>query len=405
MPKTILIFADGTGNEGGLLPDESRTNVYKLYRATRTGPESTIDPAQQLAFYIRGIGTPSPGHTSRWQNFKEGVQQAFGLGLTNRIVDGYLAIISVWQRGDRIHLFGFSRGAYTARCLAHVLEVAGIPTTQADGTPLNFDPPKLRKLAHAAVTILYKWGVPVTDVDKRAREAQAFRASHACVNDPDKGSLPYFVGVWDTVAASGWAHLLPVKYDRHYPKALRFARHAMAIDEYRKDFVRVPWGGSGTFPKQREGEPFPFEQIWFAGNHADIGGSYPENESRLSDISLKWMADFIEHELPPEGRVAVDRTILNCFPSAAGMMHDECMVGIGGTPLRWYPRDRDVPSAAILHDTVYERLKMDKVRNFTGYGPYRPAPLRNHDKAKVFFEDLRALPGTSPVASGGSTPS
>jgi uncharacterized protein (DUF2235 family) len=404
MPKTILIFADGTGNEGGLLPDESRTNVYKLYRATRTGPESTIDPAKQIAFYVRGIGTPSPGHTSWRQKVREGIQQAVGLGLTNRIVDGYVAIISVWEPGDRIHLFGFSRGAYTARCLAHVLEVAGIPTREADGTPLSFDPPKLRTLAQSAVTILYKWGVPVADQKQCASAAQAFCAAHACVNDPAKGSLPYFVGVWDTVAASGWAHLGPVKYDLHYPKALRFARHAMAIDEYRKDFVRVPWGGSGTFPKPRDGEPIPFQQIWFAGNHADIGGSYPENESRLSDITLKWMADFIEHELPPEGRVTVDRRILNCFPSAAGMMHDECMVGIGGTPLRWYPKDRDVPSAAVLHESVYERLKMDKVRNFTGYGPYRPAPLRNHTKAKDYFEDVLVPPAPSPVASGGSTP-
>ena len=406
MPKNILIFADGTGNEGGLLPDESRTNVYKLYRATRTGPESTIDPAKQLAFYVRGIGTPNPGHTSRWQRLKEGAQQAVGLGLTNRITDCYVAIISVWQPGDRIYLFGFSRGAYTARCVAHVLEVAGIPTTEADGSPLNFDPPKLRKLALSAVKILYTWGVPVSDKEKLASEAQAFCAAHRCVNNPGEGSLPYFIGVWDTVAAIGLARFLPVKYDLHYPKALRFVRHAMAIDEYRKDFVRVPWGGTGTFPKQREGEPFPFEQIWFAGNHADIGGSYPENESRLSDITLKWMADFIEHELPAEGRVAVDRAILNCFPSAAGMMHDECMVGIGGTPLRWNPKDRTVPINAVLHETVFERLRMDKVRNFTGFGPYRPASLQNHDKAKEFFKDLPGSPaGPSPVAPGGGAPS
>ena len=62
--KNILIFADGAGNEGGLLPDESRTNVYKLYRATRTGPESIIDPSKQLAFYVRGIGTPTPRHNA-----------------------------------------------------------------------------------------------------------------------------------------------------------------------------------------------------------------------------------------------------------------------------------------------------------------------------------------------------
>jgi hypothetical protein len=152
--------------------------------------------------------------------------------------------------------------------------------------------------------------------------------------------------VWETVAAIGWTHLLNIKYDEHYAKDVRFARHGMAIDEYRRDLVCVKWGGSGTFPDAREGEPFPFEQIWFAGNHQDIGGSYPENESRLSDIPLKWMADFIELELPLEGRVQVNRERLHCSPSSDGMMHDECMVGIAGTRVRWPHGDREVPKDA-----------------------------------------------------------
>jgi uncharacterized protein (DUF2235 family) len=123
MAKNILVFADGTGNEGGLLPDESRTNVYKLYRATRTGPDTIIDPKKQLAFYVRGIGTPSPRHNSAWDRLKETVSQMFGCGLTQKIMDCYVAILGVWEEGDRIYLFGFSRGAYTVRCLAHVLEV------------------------------------------------------------------------------------------------------------------------------------------------------------------------------------------------------------------------------------------------------------------------------------------
>ena len=85
-------------------------------------------------------------------------------------------------------------------------------------------------------------------------------------------------------------------------------------------------------------------------------------------------------------------------PSADGMMHDECMVGIGGTPLKWYPADRDVPHDAKLHPTVYERLKMASVRNFTSYGKYRPMPLRNHDEAKQFFEPELRPPGSSGTA-------
>jgi hypothetical protein len=126
MTKNILLFADGTGNEGGLLPDESRTNVYKLHRASRNGPDSSIDPRKQIAFYLHRIGTPTPGQSSRWQKFRQILEQMVGGGLTSRIIDGYAAIVSVWQPGDRIYLFGFSRGAYTVRCLAHVLELFGI---------------------------------------------------------------------------------------------------------------------------------------------------------------------------------------------------------------------------------------------------------------------------------------
>ena len=388
MGKNILVFADGTGNEGGLLPDESRTNVYSLFRATRVGSDSTIDPAQQLAFYVPGIGTPIPGSTSWWQRVKEQIQQSYGGGITKKIIDCYVAILGVWQPGDRIYLFGFSRGAYTVRCLAHVLEVIGIPKTEACGEPLNLEPAELRNVARAAVRILYRWGLPVSDLHKRDAAAKAFCDAHNCFAGPEIGAVPYFIGVFDTVAALGWAHLWPVAYDEHFPKTVRFARHAMAIDEYRRDFVRVPWGGSGTVADGEPGEPEPFQQIWFAGNHADIGGSYPENESRLSDITLKWMADFIERGLPAEARVHVDRSVLRYAPACSGMMHDECMVGMAGTPLHWYPADRDVPAEATLHETVYERLKMREVRNFIGYGPYRPAPLRNHSKAKVYYKDL-----------------
>jgi hypothetical protein len=104
------------------------------------------------------------------------------------------------------------------------------------------------------------------------------------------------------------------------------------------------------------------------------------------------MVDFISSELPQEARVQIDNRVVVLYPSADGMMHDECMVGVGGTPLKWYPGDRDVPHDAILHSTVYERLKMDSVRNFTSYGKYRPMPLRNHDKAKQYFEpELRPV--------------
>lgn len=391
MARNILVFVDGTGNEGGILPDESRTNVYKLYRATRSGPDSAVDPTKQLAFYIHGIGTPEPGKPIKFRDY---IDQMFGGGLTKRIVEGYAAIISVWRPGDRIYLFGFSRGAYVARCLAHVVELFGIPTQDGRGREISLDPDSLRKLSKEAARILYLCGYAKKESLTRTSAVEQFRQRYACEVGPQIGAAPYFVGVWETVAAVGWSRFFKTGYDLHLPKSVRFARHAMAIDEYRKDFARVKWGGH-NLPDSRPGEPEAFQQIWFAGNHADIGGSYPENESRLSDITLKWMVDFIQSKLPLEAQVQIDQRVLVLYPSADGMMHDECMVGIGGTPLKWYPADREVPHDAILHPTVYERLQMQAVRNFTSYGKYRPMPLRNHDKAKEYFEpELRSPVGT-----------
>lgn len=157
----------------------------------------------------------------------------------------------------------------------------------------------------------------------------------------------------------------------------------MAIDEYRQDFLRVPWGGSGTVPDGSIGTVTRFRQVWFAGNHSDIGGSYPENELRLSDIMLEWMKTFIANELPDEAtRVIVNDDLLRPYPSSAGMMHDELMVGHTRANLHiWPAAERKVDPAGELHLTVIDRLKMQSVRNFAGFGPYRPKSLSEHPKA------------------------
>jgi uncharacterized protein (DUF2235 family) len=120
MPKNIIIFSDGTGQAGGILPDEKRSNIYKLFRATRCGPDTDIDPGQQLTFYDAGLGSEAAvgafflTRAYRW--LRKIASQATGLGITNNIVDCYAAILVMWEPGDRIFLFGFSRGAYTGPC-------------------------------------------------------------------------------------------------------------------------------------------------------------------------------------------------------------------------------------------------------------------------------------------------
>ena len=381
--RNILIFADGTDNKGGLLPDEVRTNVYKLFRATRVDPTTSINPQKQIAFYVPGIGTPDAGKPRRFDRVRNEIDSAIGGTLGRRIVDCYMAAISVWHPGDRIYLFGFSRGAYTARCVAHVLEQLGIPTQDGKGNRISFDPKKLRLIAEEAVRILYRFGLTTKDTPARDQKYLAFRTRYACRME----AVPFFIGVWETVAAIGWSRLLPHRDDVHLPRGVEYVRHAMAIDEFRSDFRRVPWGGSGTLRQPVEGEPEPFEQVWFAGDHADVGGGYPENESRLSDITLDWMVEFITQKLPPEARVIIDDRFLGLHPSSDGMMHDECMVdGVGGSKIPWGKTVRIVDPEGTLHSSVFERLAMREVRNFESFGPYRPRSLAEHPAVEKYFQ-------------------
>jgi uncharacterized protein (DUF2235 family) len=318
LAKNILVFADGTGNEGGLLPDESRTNVYKLYRATRTGPDSIIDPKKQLALYVPGIGTPTPGHDSGRDRQKQSLQQMFGFGISEKIIDCYVALVGVWEPKDRIYLFGFSRGAYTARCLAHVLELCGIPTKERNGDSISLDPKSLRKVAKDAVSCVYQIGMPRNETDA-AKRAEEFRTAHASEAGRAAGASAYFIGIWDAVAAIGWQRFFPDwAYDRHFTSDVQYARHLQSIDEGRKDFKRVPWGGSGTVKwPDRKDEPEQFDQIWFAGNARSKPGHRRQGFAATVSIGRRDDARRMQ-------------------------------VGIGGTALHWSKAVRDVPDGAQL---------------------------------------------------------
>jgi hypothetical protein len=184
--------------------DEARTNIYKLYRAARCGPDSTIRPEQQLAFYDPGLGTRSAGglFTSLGRMIYNYVSQATGLGITHNIIDCYTAIIQLWRPGDRIFLFGFSRGAYTVRCLATALCLSGIPTQASKSQSLKRDEASARKLATRAVKTVYQHVSSPRDtqfLNQRTTLADQFRSGHAC--SEDQTAFPFFIGVFDTVAA------------------------------------------------------------------------------------------------------------------------------------------------------------------------------------------------------------
>jgi uncharacterized protein (DUF2235 family) len=463
----IVIYSDGTGQRGGRLFDERRSNIYKLYRATRCGPDSTVNPAEQLTFYDPGLGTAPPGHEGSGLVGTAGralynlVSQATGLGITHNIIDCYAAIIRLWHPGDRIFLFGFSRGAYTARCLGAAIGLCGVPIRDPIGNPLPRNEKTAKRVATEGVKKVYQHTESRKTFDnERQKElasqrdelARRFRKRYASVDpiDTNKANVyPYFIGVFDTVASVARGFVAPavflvailfllafpswgflswfgvgirfwswlavlaatgilmgalcliaslIRFETNLPRRKKWrlfhftdvhmencetdlspdvswARHAISIDERRKSFPRVKWGGSYSETKT---EPANwFEQRWFAGNHSDIGGSYPENESRLSDISLQWML-----EAAVSAGLKHDPSVLKLYPDPTGPQHDETRDSV----FRYAPREvRQIPNNAPLHPSVLERFKAGDVLHYDMMRPYRPENLRNHDVVKGYY--------------------
>jgi hypothetical protein len=175
-------------------------------------------------------------------------------------------------------------------------------------------------------------------------------------------------------------------YDKSLNTNVGWARHALAIDEHRAAFDRVPWGNKGAeFPPRGEGNPLWLKQFWFAGNHSDIGGSYPENESRLSDIALQWILE--ETQKVPEPLI-VDHSVLRVYPSAAGMQHDECR----GRLFKYAKKiDRSLVKDATLHPSVYERFNLPCVLHLDELKPYRPTALSIHEKLAGFYSNEKTV--------------
>ena len=180
MAKNILIFSDGTGQIGGLRPDQRLSNVYKMYRAMRAGPDSPIDPNHQFAFYDPGLGA-SEGRGSKRERIRDVLSSALGTGIDDNVIDCYAAVIAQYEPGDRVLLFGFSRGAYTVRALANVMNLCGVPTRDGDGHAVPRYGPRLRKIAADAVRYVYNHGAGKDRAlyqTEREIKAQRFRDRH-----------------------------------------------------------------------------------------------------------------------------------------------------------------------------------------------------------------------------------
>ncbi len=472
MVKNICIFSDGTGQMGGARPDQRLSNVYKMYRAMRPGPDSPISPKKQIAFYDPGLGTGE--NDGVFGRIKPILESAVGTGIDHNIIDCYEQIIAHYEPGDRVLLFGFSRGAYTVRALANVMNLCGIPTQMPDGTPIPRHGPGLRKIAKDAVKFVYNHGAGkprgqnpyFLNREELGRRFRRKYSSFPIEGEDVQGNVqPTFIGVFDTVASlrtavvralvwgvtifvtgafaigffSGWSWwiLSPLavllgsllyqlgslladnfkffsedpdrklklsrpsdwpqiwktghfaawnkrNYDKWLDPDVQHARHAMAIDEDRADFPRVRWASKKAAIETAKREPKWLKQVWFPGCHSDIGGSYPEAESRLSDIALDWMVDELKDCVPS---IEINENALNRSPDPLGLQHrEEAMVKVGPLQIRWKTGIREVGDDFPLHASVLERMKAVSVAQNTEVKPYRPAQLKNRRELKGHYE-------------------
>jgi uncharacterized protein (DUF2235 family) len=255
-PRNIVVCCDGTSNQFST----DLTNVAKLTYAL------VKDSERQFVYYQPGLGTrAAPGFPLPIGNaLARGAGLAFGYGIKDDIRDAYLYIMNQWRPGDRLFLFGFSRGAYTVRALASLIHSYGVTM------------PGNEALVPYAIRML--WKMAGAKGDKFGGEealANRYRDSLAFADCPI-----HFMGVWDTVSSVGWiGSPLSLPYTRSNP-SITHVRHAVSIDEHRAFFR------TNLFVPAKNQD---LVQVWFPGDHCDVGGGHLEHDSGLSKYALDWM--------------------------------------------------------------------------------------------------------------------
>jgi uncharacterized protein (DUF2235 family) len=343
--KRIIFCADGTWND-----PVTQTNVYKLFKALNF-------TAEQCPIYDDGVG--ADGNT-----LLKLLGGAFGEGLDQKIKDGYTRIAHLYSPGDELFLFGFSRGAYTARSLGGMIAHCGLPTQNVDDdqTAQAFDAYREHDLA------------------KRPQKLAALKQQY----DMEDAEIT-MIGVWDTVGALGipaiFGGIDPLCYgflDTTLHPDVKHAYHAVSIDERRREFPATLWSGPPA-PGQ------VIEQIYFTGVHCDVGGGYPE--TGLSDITLSWMMSKAK-ALGVDFDPVVYQQYANLDAKhALDQKHESWS-------LEWaFPNPRNIDSNACLSNSANIRLQHD--------ASYQPRNLNQH--GGVLAPSYTVVPVVAEAGAGGQS--
>jgi uncharacterized protein (DUF2235 family) len=347
--KRMAMFLDGTWNNVS-----ANTNVWRLKSLCACSPE-------QLVYYSPGVGTQSGEHITGGM---------FGIGIDEEVIDAYEWLIENYEPGAQLFIFGFSRGAFTARSLAGFISKCGL---LQPGSPVSIRQMFQRYRKGVAISILELAKAPENGLTQEDKLIKVYSQS-----------IPiWFQGVWDTVGSLG----VPVPF---IPKVNRkdfafletdlrindtHAFHALAIDEHRGAFAPTLWVKST--PKQ--GDTYPprkldaVEQRWFVGAHANVGGGYEDD--LLAEVPPSWlMSKAMEHGLELKHSVVIDGNVNACEirDSYAEMEHGAYKALTFGKryyrPIGAQPVDTGDAVRSTINETI-DASVFDRWRNNQAYRP------------------------------------
>lgn len=382
--KRIVICFDGTWN--ALTDPSAVTNVVRVGQAVL----STSEGCKQVVYYNAGVGSGGP-----IDQFLGGV---FGVGLRNNVKRGLAYLTLNWEKGDEIYIFGFSRGAYTARALAGVITaIGGIPN---------------KTVFHRLEDIWQFYRLPFperrkTDINKKLGEADAIQEV--------PGFLIKCLAVWDTVGSYGvpaglglgglarrWTSWTRGFHDNVLHRRIEVALQALAIDEARRAFPATTWLSDPSNPVEGQ----KIEQTWFAGAHSNVGGGY--GESGLSDMALIWMMAKIEEYTPLRfNRSYIARNFWPCsacslyqsnrgwwlssvLPSRRAVFAGPTEIELWDATAKRKVRKQVQPANEKVHWSTVERLGRDAIVDEKVRGRYLPRNLPADWEVARWSEERRA---------------
>ncbi len=384
MPKNIVVFSDGTGQEGG---KKNNTNIYKMFNMLEDRTE------RQIVFYDRGVG-------SGWRKITGNIG---GMGISRNIKECYEFIFNNYMVGDKIFLFGFSRGAATVRSLSSFIHYFGIlPKSRPELIKKAYRVYKGRSIParifmNIIKNIFTKFKIYEQADSNYKKEKQKKReelAGKFLKKHHNMWVKIKFLGCYDTVAALG----LPIRWISAILDGIPGFRHrfhnfklsdsvenayqALAIDDERRIFKPILWDAEHKSHQK-------ISQVWFAGMHTDVGGGYEITD--LSDITLVWMTEQAYNQgllIYPKHEEEIDE-------KPDGHMHNSREKLFSRLffikKQRSWPEERsDIP---VVHDSVLKRKKNQNNEDEPVYSPwildinYKPEPWHPYEKQKWYIKN------------------